>query len=79
MIAVYGEDEYAIDCESGVKYNGFPDKYEVNLIEKWENNWVVVCGSARKKKSLKRERKLLKVRRLAGIKDHCFLEKGSPI
>ena len=57
MIAVYGEDEYAIDCEFGVKYDGFPDEYEVNLTEDWENNWVVVCGSARKKKKSEKRKK----------------------
>ena len=51
---VYDEDEYSTDCEFGVEYVGFPGEYEVNLIEDWKNNWVVVCGSANKKK-LKRK------------------------
>ena len=53
VIAVYGEDECPIDCE----FDGFPDEYEVNLTEYWKNNWVVVCGSARKKKKSEKRKK----------------------
>ena len=75
MIAVYGEDEYAIDCKFGVKYDGFPDKYEVNLIEKWENNWVVVRGSARKKKKFKKRKKTVEGEEISRHQRPLFLGK----
>lgn len=48
VVKVYGDDEYATDCEFRVEYDDFPDEYEVNLMEDWKNNWVVFCKAKEK-------------------------------
>ena len=58
VIKVYGDDEYSTDCEFGVEYVGFPGEYEVNLIEDWKSNWVVVCGAANKERKKRKKKQM---------------------
>ena len=55
VVKVYGDDEYAVDCEFGVKYDDFPEEYEVDLMEDWENDWVVICKGGQETKGKGKE------------------------
>ena len=52
---VYGDDEYSVDWEFGVKYDDFPEEYEVDLMEDWEKDWVVICKGGQETKEKGKE------------------------
>ena len=55
VVSCLDENEYDINCEFEVEYEGSEDRYEVKLVEEWKRGWVVIDGKANKRKRKEKE------------------------
>ena len=45
VVTVLDEDEFDDECEFEVEYQGFEDRYTIQVVKEWRMNCIVVLGS----------------------------------
>ena len=45
VVTVLDEDEFDDECEFEVEYQGFKDRYTIQVVKEWRMNCIVVLGS----------------------------------